>query len=464
MPSISSPGVGSGLDIAGLVQQLVAAEGTPVKARIDRDEARTRAELSAYGSLKSALSELADALEGMQDPAAFLARKARSGDDTVFTASVSSSAVPARYSVEVLELAQAHKLTSGAFAGADALVGTGTLTITVGAASFSVEIGDGAGTLDGIRDAINAAADNTGVLATIVNAADGSHLVLAAEDTGSEHAVTVTQSGGDGGLAAIEYDPANGLAGLTESAAASDARVLIDGFEVVSAGNTVSGAIDGVTIDLQGAAPGEPTELVIENDTAAVSKTLHEFADAWNRLVAKFDELTAFNPETGIAAPLQGDASVRAMRVQLRRELGTPFESATLPFRMLSEIGIETGVDGKLTVDDARLSEVLASDFQRVGRLFTAADGGFARRLHERVDGMLAADGMLEIRRDGLNDRMDDIADRRTALDDRLAALEARLFKQFNALDSLLGQLSATSNYLTQQLANLPTYRAGRRD
>jgi flagellar hook-associated protein 2 len=464
MASITSPGIGSGLDIAGIVQQLVAAERAPAESRIARQEAQAQAELSALGTLKSALSGFLDALDAMRDLDELLVHTASSGNEELFTASAGTGAVPARYEVEVLELAQAHKLVSGAFTASDATVGTGTLTIAVGNASFSIEIAEGQGTLAGIRDAINAAAGNTGVAATIVNAADGSHLVLTAEETGSENVLTVTAELGDGGLAALAYDPGNGVAGLAEIAAAADARLLVDGFEVVSSSNSVTGVIDGVTIELVAAAPGEPADLVVANDESAVQATIKKFTDAWNELVAQFDKLTAFDPASGIAAPLQGDASVRAMQMQLRRELGVDIGSADLPFGMLSEIGIQTDVDGKLTLDDAKLAEALAEDFRGVGQLFANPDGGFAVRLHGLVEDLLASDGMVATRTDGLNDHVESLNEQREALDLRLAALEERLLRQFNALDSLLGQLAATSNYLAQQLANLPTYTARQRD
>ena len=463
MPIVST-GIGSGLDIGGLVQQLVAAERAPVESRIARQEARTQSQLSAFGTLKSALAEFMDTLEAMKDMNDFLVRKASSGNKDLFTVSADSAAVPAAYSIDVQQLAQAQKLASSAFENADAVVGTGTLTIAAGATSFEIEITEENNTLAGIRDAINQAGDNAGVAATIVNAEAGSYLILTAEDTGSEHAITVTQAGGDGGLSALAYDPANGLAGLTETVAAQDARVLIDGLEVVSGSNTIAGAIDGISIDLADAAPGEPANLVVENDKAAVRKTIDGFVESWNALVGAFDKLTAFDAESGIAAPLQGDASVRAMRTQMRRELGMGVESLDLPFSMLSEIGIQTDVDGKLTVDDARLSEVLGTDFQQVGQLFANPTEGYATRLFGLVDGMLASDGMLETRTKGLNDHIDRLDDQRIVLDDRMAGLETRLLRKFNALDALVAQLSATSNYLTQQLANLPKISARDRD
>jgi flagellar hook-associated protein 2 len=457
MASITSSGIGSGLDVAGIVQQLVAAEGQPVEARIARQEARVQAELSAFGSLKSALADFRDKLGLMKNLNTFLTRKAVSGNEESYTAAVGASAQPARYSIEVVQLAQAQKLASGAFESSDAVVGTGTLAITVGAESFSVEITEENQTLAGIRDAINTALDNKGVAATIVNADAGSYLILSAGDTGVDNAITVVPDGGDGGLATLSYDPGNGLAGLTESVAAQDALVRIDGLDVGSSGNTVAGAIDGVTIDLVTAVPGEISTLNIENDEAAVRQTITGFVESYNKLVETFDKLTSYDSTTTTAAPLLGDAAVRGIRDRVRRELSAAVGGLDAPFATLGEAGIELQLDGKLEISDDRLSTVLGSDFSRFGQLFAATDG-YATRLHTVVDDYLGSDGILETRTAGLNGRIEVFGDQRDRLADRLVALETRLMRQFTALDTLIGQLSSTSNFLAQQLANLPGY------
>ncbi|MEX2257900.1 MAG: flagellar filament capping protein FliD [Woeseia sp.] len=464
MTSIISSGIGSGLDVAGLVQQLVTAEAKPVETRIGQQEARTQSKLSAFGSLKSALSEFRDKLEAMQNPQSFLARKGSSGNEELFGISVDESAVPARYSVEVLQLAEAQKLTSGAFANSDTVVGTGTLSMTIGASSFDVEITEENNTLGGIRNAINNAADNPGVAATIVNAEAGSYLIFTAADTGSEQTMTVTQAGGDGGLAALEYDPQSGLNALTEANAAQDALIRIDGFDVISASNTVSGAIDGVTINLLQSAAGEVADLEIENDEKFVRKSIDEFVESYNQLVETFDKLTAFDVESKIGGPLLGDSTIRGIQAQLRREFSEAVESLELPFSTLREIGIETQLDGKLAVLEEDLSAVLADDFTRLSQLFANPVDGYATRLYGLVDGILSSDGILDARTEGLNRQIDGFNEQREALGERLASLETRLLRQFNALDSLVSKLSSTSNFLTEQLANLPTFSATNRN
>lgn len=454
MPSIISNGIGSGLDISGIVQQLVVAEGEPVISRLSQQEAKVQAKLSGFGSLKSALSDLRDKLDVMKDLDKFLSRKAVSGNEDKFTVAANTGAVPSSYSIEVVQLAQAQKLTSGAFSDSDAVVGTGTLTLQIGVEGVAIEINSENNTLAGIRDAINSSTGNPGIAATVVNADSGSYLILTSQSTGAESSIKVTQSGGDGGLAALEYDPPNSTS-LTESIAAQDGLIRVDGFDVQSKNNTFAGAVEGVTITALESTSGGTETLTVENDAEAVQDLVADFVESYNALVETFDGLTDYDPEANIAAPLLGDASVRGIRDQIRRELSVTTTDVGGPFSSLTDIGVEVQLDGTLSIDEQALSEVLASDFADFGQLFASTDG-FAVRLHSLTDGYLKSDGIVETRTQGLTDQIDGFSEQADALNERLAALETRLLRQFNALDSLLGQLSTTSNFLSQQLSSLP--------
>ncbi len=455
MPSIVSTGIGSGLDIAGIVQSLVAAEGQPVETRIAQQESRAQAKLSAFGSLKSALSDFRDKLDTMRTLEKFLSRKASSGNEDRFTVSAGTNALPASYDLEVVQLAQAQKLTSGAFVDADAVVGTGTLTIQIGAETMDLTIDGTNSTLAGIRDAINAATDNPGVSATIVNANSGSYLIVTGEATGAANSITISQAGGDGGLSALEYDPGMGLTSMTESIAAQDALVRIDGLDVMSESNTIAGAVQGVTINVLEDSGGGTDALLVENDDQAAKDLVSGFVESYNALVNIFDNLTSYDAENEIAAPLVGDSTLRGIRDQIRRELSVGVEDLDATFSTLSEVGVEVQLDGTLNLNTERLDTVVAEDFVKFGQLFSTTDG-FATRLYDLTDGYLSSDGIIESRTQGLTATIDGYSDDREALNDRLASLETRLLRQFNALDSLLAQLTSTSNFLTQQLSTLP--------
>lgn len=457
MASIVSSGIGSGLDIVSIVQQLVAAEGEPVDTRITQQEARAQAKLSAFGSLKSALADLRDKLDIMKTLDKFLSRRAISGNEAAFTVTAGGSAQPSSYSVEVVQLAQAQKLTSGAFTDSDAVVGSGTLTIAMGASSADFEITAENNTLAGIRDTINSATNNPGVAATIVNADSGSYLILTAEETGAAQSMTITQTGGDGGLSALEYDPVGGLTALTESIVPQDAMIRIDGFDVMSESNSFAGAVEGVTISVLAETGGSTESLTVENDEAAARGLVEDFVESYNALITMFDGLTDFNAEFDVAAPLLGDATVRGIRDQIRRELSEAVTDIDAPFSVLRDVGLEIQLDGKMQINDDELSAILADDFVKFGQLFANTDG-YAVRLFDLADGFLETDGIIEARTKGLTDKIEGFNDDREALNERLSSLETRLFRQFNALDSLLAQLSSTSNFLTQQLDNLPGF------
>ena len=454
MASISSPGIGSGLDVAGIVSQLVAAERAPTQVRLDRREAEALAKLSALGTVRAALSSFQSALQPLTTLEGFQGRTTRSGNDAVFTALADSTAVPGRYSVEVTTLASGAKLRSAAYASADTVVGSGTLTITSNSQVFTVNIDSPNDTLVDIAAAINDSAFNTEVLATIVNSVDGAHLVLSSAATGAASAITV-QASGDPGLDALVYDPGAGVTNMVEVDAPADASLLIDGLTVTSTSNSVVDAIDGVTIDLLGAEPGNSYELNIAVDTDGARERVTVFVDAYNELLTTLAGQTTFDVDTLVAGPLFGESAVRNLVFDLRSQVGGVINDTSSPYRALSEIGISTNLDGTLALDEAALNDAFAAGLDDVGRLFSD-DTGFANQLDEMINAFLEPDAALTVRTDGLELLIDDIADQREALDLRMDAVRVRLTAQFNALDSLISQLDSTSTFIAQQFANLP--------
>jgi flagellar hook-associated protein 2 len=467
MPSITALGVGSGLEIGSLVSQLVAAEAEPANKRLDRREAGYQAQISGLGALKSALSELQAALEGLKATTSFKGTSVTSANPERFTASASGDAAPGRFSIEVVQLASAQKLRSQGFSDEASAVGTGSLTISVGETAFSVTIDESNNTLAGIRDAINSAADNTGVAATIVNVDGGSggtesRLVLTSEHPGSSSVITVAVKDDDGddsddaGLSRLTSDH------LIELDPAKDAQITIDGQIVTRSSNTISDAIDGVTIELLSEAPeGEgPADLRLSQDNSVAGAAINKFVEGFNTLVDVLNQIASYDADTGQAGSLFGDSAVRNVEFQLRRLLGSRLaESGSI--QGLADIGITTDDTGKLSVDSATLDRAIQDDVDAVAVLF-AGDDGLAGRLDRLVAGYVDSGGIIEGRTTGLTDRIEDISDRREALNRRLTSLEERLMAQFSAMDALVGQLQATGNYLEQQftaLSNLTTQR-----
>jgi flagellar hook-associated protein 2 len=452
---LSSPGLGSGLDVATMVSQLVAAERAPVQDRITRDQKRIDTQISALGSLKGGLSSLESALSALNTEAAFQTRSAVSSDAEILTASATSSAAPGQYEVEVVRLATAHKLASGPFLGGSiSTVGTGTLTISVGDESFDVSIDSEHATLGAIRDAINAASDNVGVRATVIQADDGARLVLAGTQTGAENAIRITATGGDGGLTSLVYDPGV-LTNLEELSEARDALVRIEGFERSSATNTISNALDGVTLTLlKETAPDEPLTLTVNNDAKSATERVKKFVTAFNGLANAIGALRAYNPDTRVAGPLLGDAMLRGIESELRNLVSDSVSGAVDGYESLAMIGVTTNPDGTLKLDETKLANAFAANFDAVGKLFGSADGVGAR-LHAAVTKHVGDEAVLTKRAEALQSGKREIATRTEALDARMEIVQQRYLKQFTALDTLLAQMQSTSNYLLQQLSNL---------
>lgn len=379
MASITSPGIGSGLDVAGLVNKLVTAEGQPAANRLNTREAKLQAQLSALGSVKSALSTFKGALGNLTNISSFQKRTASSSNTDLFTVAIAGKPVAGSYEVEVRTLAQAHKLASVAFDEASSAVGTGTLTFQFGdptKPAQSVTITDENNSLTGVRDAVNAA--NIGVRASIVNGDDGYQLVFGAENSGTDNSlrISVEESPADGsntdmnGLSRLAYNA--DAYNMTQTAEAQNAEIYIDGIKVSSATNTVSDAIAGVTLSLKKADVGTKATLNVNLDKNSATTAVEGFVNAFNSLVGTFSQLSGYNAETKQAGILIGDSSLRGVLSQLRNVLSSPVSGLDGTYRALADLGIKTKADGTLELDKAKLTAALDSNFDDIGRLFAA--------------------------------------------------------------------------------------------
>jgi flagellar hook-associated protein 2 len=462
MGSITTSGVGSGLDIEGIVSKLVQAEGTPKRTQLQTQQASVQARLSAYGQLRSALAQLQAAAGTLKEAAVFRSRAVVVGDADVLTAGAGSAAAPGTYAVEVVRLAKGAKLASAPYAATTTAVGTGTMTLSTGGKSFSVTIGSTNNTLAGIRDAINGAKDNPGVSATLVTANDGVRLVLTSSSTGAANAITVAQAGGDGGLAALGYDPASTTNGLTVLETARDARIVVDGYTYDSPSNTVTGALDGVTLTLkEETAAGVTTPVTISVDNSKPQGAIGAFVSAYNQVVQGLRSLGAYDPSRKQGGPLVGDALLRGVMSAVRTQLGSPSAGlAGNAFTSLADIGISTNLDGTLKVDGTKLSNSL-SNSSALQRLFTD-DAGFAKRLDALLADYTKSGGLIDSRTTGLQSTLKDLDARSNALETQLASYEKRVRAQFTAMDTLVAQLRQTGQNLTSQLSSInPNYLAG---
>lgn len=454
-------GIGSGMDIGGIVTALVNAEKAPKEAQLARLGKASTTRLSALGQLKGALSEFREALRGLNKTSLFESRSATSSNSTLLTATANKTAQAGSYSLQVMQLATGSKVASAALAGGFSSGAGGTLTVKLGAADPGVDVVIGPdASLGDIRDALNLQLKDTGITANLVsNPSDGTtRLVMSSSNTGAGKDVQIEATGGLASLAigTGTLDSANpASSGVLE--ASGNARFSIDGLVLESASNEVTGAIPDVTFNLLAAEPGKTVTVTVDHDRSGVAENIKTFVEAYNKLISTSNSLTKVTPGAEGSAPttggLVGDATVRQLLSGVRGELANPANQDAV--RVLADLGITTQKDGTLKVDDAKLETALKDNFDAVGAFLTGADG-LMSRVDKRIEGFIQTGGLLDQRIKGLETTLSGIDKQKETLARRIEQLQTRLFAQFNAMDSLVAQLTQTSERLTQSLANLP--------
>ena len=460
MAAITSTGFGSGLPINDLVTQLVAAEGSPAKSRIDRREAAMQTQLSSIGSLKGALSDFQTAVKKLSTAENFTNRTANSSDSKIATFTSTQSATQGSYSLEVERLATAQKLVGQQnYTPGD----TGSLTFNnQSGRSFTINILPGKASLEGIRDTINNSLDNFGITATILNLNDGPRLVLTANDTGAENRITsINSNSANGNLSVFDYayddsDPEaiGSNSNFEQVTSGEDARFRLEGQLLTTASNTIDNAIPNTTIVLKDKTEeNKPVTLNVSTSTSDVRTAIEGFVSAYNKLQSFIGGQTNFNEDTGVAGTLLGDALTRTVQSQIRSVLGSQVSGAGA-ISSLTQLGITTNRNGSLEISASRLNQALDNNFESVTEFFSGSNG-LALRMDNTLNGYLQRNGVFDNRTESLNSQIKGLDSEREVLSRRLDRLETRLFAQFNAMDSIVAQLNNTGNYLTQQLESI---------
>lgn len=569
--AISSPGIGSGLDINGIIAKLMQVEQQPL-LKLSTKEASYQSKISALGSLQGAVASLNSALAGLTLSAnqtttdKFAAFKASVADGSA-TATATKSAVPGSYSFEVVQLAtnhrlstaasQAQKIASSSFIDENVVVstGAGSLNITVNGTTTTVNVTAGT-TLAQLAQAIND--EDAGVSATIADATpSGKMLVLTSDTPGLAGKITVTNIGldysfdydsatntgsmtqsqeakgyhsgnvaiatgtlsltvGDGTAKSIEITTSNNtLAGLRDainnadagvtatlaSFGTNDVRLVLTSKTIGTAGkiglsglsgftfnpttetgdfsqavanggqpaqgsivklngvtingdsNTLTNAIDGVTLSLVKESTEASTLTVSRDNGAALNAAFGNIVKAYNDLNKTLRDLGKYDPETKQAGPLLGNSTMRNVANLVRNVFQSNYGANSISsYKRLSDLGLEVQRDGSINLNSSKLLTAANADFSAVADLAVA----FGRAAKSMTDGMLGTKGTITAATDGAKASIKDIDRQREVLANRLTQIEARYRKQFTALDSLVASMNSTSSYLAQQLANLP--------
>ena len=448
---ITSTGIGSGLDIGAIVSSLTTAYGAAQTTQLTNQQNTLDSQVSAYGTFTSALDTLKLALPALEDPKQLASFAATVADKNIASATTSSDAVAGQYSLQVNSLATPATLTSHPLVGGSTtVVGTGTLTIAVGGASTSINIDTTDNTLAGIASAINSANNNPGVTASIITGTDGARLVITGTATGAANAITVSSSGGDGGLASLA---------LTQTQAAQDASFSINNFAAKSPSNIVSNAITGVTIDLlQPSATNTPTTLTVSPDPTAAQSSISGFVTALNGVLSSIQTLTGYNPSTQVAGPLNGNATLESFQNQLQNILDAMTTGGTGGVHSLADLGITANTNGSYATNTTTLGNALAASLTSAGNLLGGTNG-IATQLGNLIDGYTKPGGLLDTINQGLQSSLSNVSTQQAALNAQLATYSATLTAQYNAMDAAVAALKSTQMYLNAEFN--PSANAG---
>lgn len=420
--------------VQSMATQLAQYEVQGQLAKANRNETAYKAQLNALTSLDSALKTFKSAASGLKGGgSSMLVNSARFSQEGYATASVSSKAVAGSYDFFVERLASKSQVALEGLQDSD--MGSGSLTIGQGSASFIVEM-SGVASLDELAAAINGAADNSGVKATLVRSYGAVNLVLSSEKTGADQAISLTSSGNAAMTAA--------LASRRDLSVAGDALIRLGGetgIELTSSSNTFDNIIDGVSLTFSKAhkAGDTPLTIDIEQDQKATKDKAQSFVSAFNALMSSFDSLTSSGGENGSRGPLAGDASVRAIESMLNQLVRTPFGGVSL-----TEFGIAADRNGKLTIDSARFEKAIAANPEGFEKLFT--DKG---SLLETLDKNLAvytssAGGVLANRKDTLNSQLRRIDQQFDTIQKQYDSYYNRYLRQYTSLMQTMAAMEQT--------------------
>lgn len=458
MATISSPGVGSGLDVNSIVTSLVKAERAPLDLLATREE-KLQSQVSALGRLKSALSTFESAARALSQVETWTGAKASSSSADDIGVTAAAGAPVSSYGLSVQQLAQRASAASAPLGAATTVIGGGTLSFAMGSVNGNgAFVADGArtpvsvsiaatDTLAQVRDKVNAA--GAGVTASLVTDAGGTRLLFRSAETGAAQAFRVDVSDADGngtdaaGLSRLQFDPSTGATPRMQvMQQAADARFTVDGLQLTTTGNRAENVLPGLTLDLKRVTTGT-VSIETKQDTGIVGEKVKAFVTAYNAVMTTLAEQTKYDAATKTAGALQGNGTIVGVRNQLRDMMSRTVGGVAAgdPAR-LADIGLDIKVDGSIVVNQSKLDAALATP-DKLRTLFNRDDAnasgtGLAFRLTTLTTSILGAEGSLTAASDAFSRRQQDIDAQQEAGERRIAAFQERLLKQYQALDATL--------------------------
>jgi flagellar hook-associated protein 2 len=444
--AISFGGLATGLDTKTLISQLARLARQPIQ-RLEQNRSLEEKKISTFQEFNGKLLALKAAAKKLLTATDFFARTGVVSDDTKLAASVTSTAQTGNYAITISTLAKAGQETFVGVADQTAQNLSGTFTVqnaVTNLTSFTISINTAGMSLQQLRDTINGDSNNNGkVTATILDTGSGANryrLQIKSNTTGTANDFNVTAP------ASLTLDPDANM-----TFAAGDASFTVDGVSLTRSTNTISDVIGGVALTLKAQTTSAVT-LTVANDTTTIQSNIKAFINAFNDIRSYTDAKSVLdqkNPQNN--GPFLGDSTVRGINNHLQKLMTEAVAGLASDYNAFNDLGIITGTDGKLAIDDTKLSTALSANADNVSKIFAGSGG--ASGVATRVDSELAnltspVGGLIDIRVDGFQGRVTALTDRIAVMERRLKSYESTLVRQFTALERLVGALQSQGNAL----------------
>lgn len=437
--SILSGATKSTLDVNSLVSALVTAKTAAQATTLANQQSSDNTTLSAIGQMKSSLTALQNSLTGLSDGSIFSQLGATMSGAGI-TATTSTGAAAGSYSINVQQIATANQISSGAYA-ANATLGTGTLTVGVGASSMTVNLDSTNNTLAGLASAINASTSNPGVTASVVTATDGQHLVLTSTQTGAANTVTLSAGAG--------VNTGLNTASFTQVTAGQDAKLTISGNALTSASNNVTGAMTGVTLSLTSAAVGTTQTLSVATNNSAITTAVQNFANAYNGWVSTQKSLSSYDASSSTAGPLLGDAMLNSAVNGIASIMASGVTVGGTTYSM-AQIGLNLNNDGTLNFSSSTLQSALTASPTMVQNVFNGTNG-IGQQLSTFINSYTESTvGQIDQRSASINTDLTSLTQQQSSLTAYQQSLTDQYNAQFTALNNLMTQMQNNTSYLNQ--------------
>ena len=441
--SFGVDGIVSGMNTGAMVDALVSVYSLPQKA-LEQDIVTAEKKKQAVSGVMSRLDDLDDAIENFEDEDDFKVYKAEYEETDAFKVTTENGAIPGNYAIEVKSLATTELEVSQGFddKSSTGVLKEGSLVVTYAGTETTITVDSENSSLTKLAAAID---EIDGLSAYVLDTGADSEpykLVVQGEDTGADNTIAFDTSGLSGSGTTVAF---------TEQRAAADAEIEINGISVKDSDNSFGSAVPGMDIEIyQTNTSAENVTVSLDSDK--IESNVQTILDAYNEVIKYVDTNQVYNADLNIKGPLVGETSIQRVLRRMQTIVSKEY-SVGDDLNSLSVMGIKTGSDGTLSLTSSDFGDALDDYLDDVVAMFTD-DDGFAAAMRDQIDVYNdSVDGTLESMKDSLEGRISDLKDSVAEYDYRIARYEERLREQFTSMESMLGRMQGSSNYMSAYLS-----------